>query len=108
MYVISLSNVSMKLNFKQITRVELKCVQYSEGFMKCCLPYMSHLPRVLLSNGQYDLCITRNMVRHRLILCRHWQLDGGLRGLYWQVKGSQMRHHQWDHFSAMEIDLSKN
>jgi hypothetical protein len=31
LYVISLSNISIKTNFKQITRVELKCVQYSEG-----------------------------------------------------------------------------
>ena len=31
MYVISLSNISIKGNFKQIARVELKCVQYSEG-----------------------------------------------------------------------------
>ena len=31
MYVISLFNISIKTNFKQITRVELKCVQYSEG-----------------------------------------------------------------------------
>jgi hypothetical protein len=32
MYVISLSNISsIKMNFKQISKVELKCVQYSEG-----------------------------------------------------------------------------
>jgi hypothetical protein len=31
MYVINLSNISIKGNFKQIARVELKCVQYSEG-----------------------------------------------------------------------------
>ena len=31
MYVISLSNISIKTNFKQIARVELKCVQYTEG-----------------------------------------------------------------------------
>ena len=31
MYVISLSNISIKTNFKQIARVELKCVQYSWG-----------------------------------------------------------------------------
>ena len=30
-YVINLSNISIKTNFKQIARVELKCVQYSEG-----------------------------------------------------------------------------
>ena len=29
MYVISLSNISIKTNFKQIARVELKCVHYS-------------------------------------------------------------------------------
>ena len=28
---VSLSNISIKTNFKQIARVELKCVQYSEG-----------------------------------------------------------------------------
>ena len=31
MYVISLSNISMNTNFKQIARVELKCVQYKIG-----------------------------------------------------------------------------
>ena len=31
MYAISLSNISIKTNFKQITSVELKCVQYSQG-----------------------------------------------------------------------------
>jgi hypothetical protein len=31
MYVINLSNISIKTNFKQIARVELKCVQYTEG-----------------------------------------------------------------------------
>jgi hypothetical protein len=31
MYVTSLSNISIKTNFKQIIRVELKFVQYSEG-----------------------------------------------------------------------------
>ena len=37
MYVISLSNISMKTNFKQIARVELKCVQYSEGDYILCM-----------------------------------------------------------------------
>jgi hypothetical protein len=31
MYVISLSNISINTNFQQITRVELKFVQYSQG-----------------------------------------------------------------------------
>jgi hypothetical protein len=31
MYVITLSNISIKTNFKEIARVELKCVQYSWG-----------------------------------------------------------------------------
>ena len=31
MYVISLSNISINTNFKQITRVELKSVHYSQG-----------------------------------------------------------------------------
>ena len=31
MYVISLSNISIKTKFKQITRVKLKFVQYSQG-----------------------------------------------------------------------------
>jgi hypothetical protein len=31
MYVISLSNISIKTSFKQIARIELKCAQYSEG-----------------------------------------------------------------------------
>ena len=37
MYVISLSNISIKTNFKQIARVELKCVQYSEGHYILCM-----------------------------------------------------------------------
>jgi hypothetical protein len=37
MYVISLSNISIKTNFKQIARVELKCVQYFEGDNNSCM-----------------------------------------------------------------------
>ena len=37
MYVISLSNISIKTNFKQITRVELKFVQYSQGDFILCI-----------------------------------------------------------------------
>jgi hypothetical protein len=37
MYVISLSNISIKTDFKQIARVELKCVQYSEGDYILCM-----------------------------------------------------------------------
>ena len=37
MYVISLSNISIKTNFKQIARVELKCIQYSEGDFILCM-----------------------------------------------------------------------
>jgi hypothetical protein len=37
MYVISLSNISIKSNFKQIARVELECVQYSEGDYILCM-----------------------------------------------------------------------
>jgi hypothetical protein len=37
MYVISLSNISIKTNFKQIAKVELKCVQYSEGDYILCM-----------------------------------------------------------------------
>jgi len=37
MYVIGLSNISIKTNFKQITRVELKCVQYSQGDYILCM-----------------------------------------------------------------------
>jgi hypothetical protein len=36
-YVISLSNISIKMNFKQITRVELKFVQYSQGDYILCM-----------------------------------------------------------------------
>ena len=36
-YVIGLSNISIKTNFKQIARVELKCVQYSEGDYILCM-----------------------------------------------------------------------
>jgi hypothetical protein len=37
MYVISLSNISIKTNFKQITRIELKFVQYSQGDYILCM-----------------------------------------------------------------------
>ena len=37
MHVISLSNISIKTNFNQITSVELKCVQYSEGDHILCM-----------------------------------------------------------------------
>jgi hypothetical protein len=37
MYVICLSNISIKTNFKQITRVELKFVQYSQGDYILCM-----------------------------------------------------------------------
>ena len=36
MYVISLSNISLNTNFKQIARVELKCAEYSEGDCILC------------------------------------------------------------------------
>jgi hypothetical protein len=37
MYVIRLSNISIKTNFKQITRVELQFVQYSQGEYILCM-----------------------------------------------------------------------
>ena len=37
MYVISLSNISIKTNFTQIARVELKCIHYSEGDYILCM-----------------------------------------------------------------------
>jgi hypothetical protein len=37
MYVISLSNISIKTNFKQIPRVELKFVQFSQGDYILCM-----------------------------------------------------------------------
>jgi hypothetical protein len=37
MYVIRLSNISIKTNFKQIARVESKCVHYSEGDYILCM-----------------------------------------------------------------------
>jgi hypothetical protein len=37
MYVISLFYISIKTNFKQIARVELKCVHYSEGDYILCM-----------------------------------------------------------------------
>jgi peptidoglycan hydrolase-like amidase len=37
MYGISLSNISIKTNFKQLRRVELKVVQYSEGDYILCM-----------------------------------------------------------------------
>ena len=37
MYVIRLSNISIKMNFQQITRVELKFVQYSQEDLILCM-----------------------------------------------------------------------
>jgi hypothetical protein len=37
MYVVSVSNILIKTNFKQIARVELKCVQYCEGDYILCM-----------------------------------------------------------------------
>ena len=37
LYVISLSNISIKSNFKQIARIELKCVHYPEGAYILCM-----------------------------------------------------------------------
>jgi hypothetical protein len=37
MYVMSWSNISIKTNFKQIARVELKCIQYSEWDYILCM-----------------------------------------------------------------------
>jgi hypothetical protein len=37
MYAISLSNISIKRNFKQIARVKLKFAQYSEGDYILCM-----------------------------------------------------------------------
>ena len=37
MYVINLSNISIKTNFNQIASVELRCVQYSEGDYILCM-----------------------------------------------------------------------
>jgi hypothetical protein len=48
MYVISLSNISIKTNFKQITRVELKFAQYSQGDYILCMTsrcfFFAHSP----------------------------------------------------------------
>jgi hypothetical protein len=37
MYVINVSNISIKMNFKQITSVELKFAQYSEENYIMCM-----------------------------------------------------------------------
>jgi hypothetical protein len=37
MYVLILSNISIKTNFNQIAKVELKWVQYSEGDYNLCM-----------------------------------------------------------------------
>ena len=58
MYVIRLSNISIKTNSKQIARVELKCVHYSEGDYILCMTsryffrsftnvrFLSHIPMI--------------------------------------------------------------
>ena len=47
MYVKSLSNISIKTNFKQITRVKAKCMQYSEEEYISCMTsrYLSFIQR---------------------------------------------------------------
>ena len=77
MYVISLSNISIKTNFKQITRVELILVQYSEGDYILCMTsryFFRSFTNVRLlcfvshSNGMTSCQSRERLVQRRAIL----------------------------------------
>jgi hypothetical protein len=61
MYVISLSNISMKTNFKQITRVELKFVQYPQGDYIVCLT-SRHFFEIKESSLSDTRCLIQDVV----------------------------------------------
>ena len=80
MYVISLSNISIKTNFKQITRVELKFVQYSHGDYILCMT--SHYFSVNSSTSGY--CVLSNI----LMICRRIKV-------VWQRTSCAASHHSF-------------
>jgi hypothetical protein len=59
MYVISLSNISS--NFKQISKVELKCVQYSEG------DYILYM-----TSRYFFRSFTNEMLYHYSVVIKEW------------------------------------
>ena len=67
--------------------------------MKCCLSYMSHLSRVLLSKDNYDIRFPSRMYLHSYVdydeLFRPpCQLNGGLVCPHRQLIGGLIRYHQ--------------
>ena len=59
MYVISLSKISIKTNFKQIARVEIKCVQYSEGNYIFCMTSRYFFRSFTNVRGAFNIVATR-------------------------------------------------
>jgi hypothetical protein len=59
MYVISLSNISIKTNFKQITRVELKFVQYSQGDYILCMTSCYFFRSFTNARGAFNIIAAR-------------------------------------------------
>jgi hypothetical protein len=53
MYVISLSNISIKTNFDQITTVKVKCIQYSEGDYIACMTSRYFVVHATCGNTTY-------------------------------------------------------
>jgi hypothetical protein len=86
MYVIILSNISIKTNFNQIAKVELKWVQYSEGdYILCmtshyfpvhsptsCYCVLSHIAMVWRYVKVVRLRTSRAMSRHSFITTVWW------------------------------------
>jgi hypothetical protein len=86
MYVISLSNISIKTNFKQIARVEFKSVQYSERDYILCMTsryffrsftnvsfcVLSHIPMVWCHVKVVRQRTSRATSRHSFITTVWW------------------------------------
>ena len=87
MYVISLSNISIKTNFKQITRVELKCVDSEGDYILCMtscyffrsftnvrLLVLSHIPMVWRHVKVVRQRTSRATSRHSFITTVWWYI----------------------------------
>jgi hypothetical protein len=77
MYVISLSNISIKTNFKQITRVELKFVQY----------FLSHHT----GDKRMVQCCTRHSLPNYFDMTSyHWNVRQNTETWHWWMKTSEL------------------
>ena len=93
MYVIILSNISIKTNFKQIAKVELKCVQYSEGdyilymtsryFFRsftnvrllCFVSHSNDMTSCQSSSAEYVSCNVAPFFYHHSVVIQHLVSD---------------------------------